>query len=257
MFENEGMEVEQETQSDVTPETSSESQSDNQPEQQAAAPAEQKQVPFHEDPRIQDYMDRQMRKHAEAYESRLSEMQRQLQEASRPKQEPQKDPLIERLTGIDKDFGERFKQLSDQAALATKLQEQLTSMREQQFVERAVGRIGELNKSNSVSPEIASLYEAALDKAYREGKIRTMEDVDKAYNAIHEPFSKALSAREKAALDKYVSEKKAASAKPAPQPKGRVANPAQGPKQYANEQQRRASIVKDVVADLRAGRDLG
>jgi hypothetical protein len=158
--------------------------------------------------------------------------------------------MLERLMGIDPEYA-TYTEMLQQQALSAK--EELAKFREEQFAERVVTKISDLNKTNGVSPELQSIYEARLDQAYREGKIRSMEDVEKVYKSVHEPIQKMLEAREKAALEKYTAEKKSAATKPATQPKGKVANP-NGQKTYANDQERQAALVKDVAAQLRAAR---
>jgi hypothetical protein len=258
MFENEGNEIESTT--DVTEETSSESQSDA----QTAAPetaAPVKEPPFHEHPRWierQNELNNERQARAQL-EQRVAEMQRQFTEAQKPKS-TQPDfkevsaKMQERLKGIDPEF-QSYMGMLEQEARASR--EELKAFREEQFVNRAVGRFDELTKNDKVTPEVALLYRAQLDQAYREGKIRTVQDLESTYKSIHEPFNKMIEAREKAYLENYTKAKKADASKAAPQPKGRSASPTQGPQTFANDQQRKAAMVKDVVANLRASKDLG
>lgn len=259
MLENEGIEIENE--SGVESEVSPEPQTESQPEPQAAAPAAaEKEVPFHEHPRWKEVMEeRNAERQARAQmEQRLAEMQRQVQEAQKPKS-TQPDfkevsaKMQERLRGIDPEYQQYMSMLEQQALSA---REELQAFREEQFVNRAVSRFDELNKTNGVPEEVAGLYKAQLDQLYREGKIRDLDSLEKAYKGIHEPFNKLLEAREKAALDKYTSAKKADATKPAAQPKGKPASPNQAPKTFANPQDRKAAMVADVVKQLRASRDV-
>ncbi len=264
MFENEGSEIENE--SGVESTASPEPQSDAQPElsegQEAkqAASQQQKEVPFHEHPRWKEVMEeRNAERQARAQlEGRIAEMQRQFAEERKPKSSTPdfnevRAKMGERLKGIDPEFQAYLSQLEDQA-LSSK--QELAAFREEQFVNRAVGRFDELNKTNSVPKELEGVYRAQLDAIYREGKIRSMDDLEKAYKGIHEPINKLLADREKAYLEKYTATKKAAASTPAAQPKGRTATPGQVPRTFANDQQRKAAMVKDVVTQLRASKDL-
>lgn len=189
-------------------------------------------------------------------ESQLQQLQRQMQEASRPKStQPDfkevSQKMQERLKGIDPEF-QGYMSLLEQQALSAR--EELRQFREEQFVNKAVSRFEELNKTNGVTPEVARLYRAELDAAYQQGKIRTVADLEKAYQSIHEPFNKMLAEREKAALAKYTTEKKAAATKPAAQPKGRAAAPGQAQRTPLNSQDRRATLISETLTQLRAGK---
>lgn len=221
---------------------------------------QQKEVPFHEHPRWKEIMEeRNTERQARArLEQQIAEMQKQLQDASKPKStQPDfnevRTKMGERLKGIDPEF-QQYMSLLEQQALSAK--EELAAFREEQFVNRAVSRFEELTKKDSVPQEFVGLYRAQLDQAYREGKIRNLEDLESAYKQIHEPLNKMLEAREKAYLEKYATEKKAAATKPAAQPKGKPATH-QAQKTYANEHERRAALIKDITTELRASKGLG
>lgn len=260
MFENEGTEIENQT--DVTPETSSESP-DAQPEQsegqdaQALAPKE-KEVPFHEHPRWKEVMEeRNAERQARAQlEAQLQQMQKQIMEAQKPKStQPDfkeiSSKMQERLKGIDPEFHGYMTALEQQALSA---KEELAAFREEQFVNRAVSKFDELTKADGVPSEVAGLYRAQLDAAYREGKIRSIEDLEKTYKAIHEPFNKMLAERERQALAKYTTEKKAAASKPAAQPKGKAAPTGT---QSTNPRDRRSALIAEALTQIRASKDLG
>jgi hypothetical protein len=142
----------------------------------------------------------------------------------------------------------------EEQALSAK--QELQAFREEQFVNRAVSRFEELTKTDKVPAELAQVYRAQLDLAYREGKIRNMEDLDKAYKSIHEPISKLLEAQRKAGIEQYTTEKKKTAAQPAAQPKGKAATPGQGQKSFANDNDRRQALIKEAVTQLRASREV-
>jgi hypothetical protein len=262
MFENEGTEIESQT--DVTPETPSESP-ESQPEQQEgqevqAATPKQPEVPFHEHPRWKEVMEeRNAERQARAQlEQQLQQMQKQILEAQKPKStQPDfkevSSKMLERLKGIDPEYAQYTEMLQQQALSA---KEELQAFREEQFVNSAVSKVQELNSKNGVTQEVAALYEAQLDRAYREGKIRSLADLEKTYASIHEPFSKMLAEREKQALAKYTTEKKAAAAKPAAQPKGKAPAPGQ-PRGPTNSQDRRSAMIAEALTQIRASKDLG
>lgn len=250
MFENEGNEIES-TQSDVSQDSSSESQSDAQQVSQAAAP---KELPFHEHPRWKEVMEERNseRARAQALEQRLADMDRRFQEQSKPK--PQ-DPMYERLKGIDPEFADYMNGLKSRAEKAEALEARLEQFEQKQFTNAALSKFSELNKANSVSPELASLYEAALERQYQSGQIKTVADVEKAYQAIHSSTKKFLEAQERSVIEKYTASKKKDSSSPAGQPKGRA--PVQGQKvEFSKDPtEAKGQLIKHIAASLKSGRD--
>ena len=257
MFENEGTEIES-TQSDVT-EPSSEAQVDAQPEQQAAAPT-QKEVPFHEHPRWKEVMEeRNAERQARAQlEQKLAQMERQFQQSQRPKDtapslKDMSPKMRERLQGIDPEYASYMSAL-EQEAVSTR--EEMRQFREQQFVERAVSRFEELNKTGNVPQELTPVLRAQLDQMYREGKIRSLQDLEAAHKSVYEPLSKLLSDRDRQSIAKYTTDKKTAAAKPATPPKGRAAAPGQA-QAPTNPQDRRKALIAEAMTQIRASKDTG
>lgn len=254
MFENEGTEIESTT--DVVEESSSGSQDSSQAGQQAAAPKEES-LPFHEHPRWKEVMEERNseRQRAQALEQRLADMDRRYQELSRPRQEPKKDALVDRLTGIDEDFGRRFGEIAKQAELATQLQQQLNSFKEERVVESLKGKFETLASQNKLEQYDKELYFSKLDMAYRQGQLRTPEDVEKHFKAIHEPRAKQLESYKRAAIEEYTKAKKTDANKPTGQPKGQA--PAAGKVDFSKMTQQEAKqfLNKQIVTQLRAGRE--
>lgn len=255
MFENEGTEIES-TQSDVVEESSSETPDSSQAGRQAVAPKEEP-LPFHEHPRWKEVMEERNseRQRAQALEQRLADMDRRYQELSRPRSEPKKDALVDRLMGIDEDFGKRFGEISKQAELASQLQEQLNSFKEERVVESLKGKFEDLASQNKLDPADKELYFARLDLAYRQGKLRSPADVENHFKAIHEPQAKRLEAYKRAAIEEYTKAKKADATKPTGQPKGKA--PAAGKVDFSKMTQQEAKqfLNQQIVTQLRAGRE--
>jgi hypothetical protein len=255
MFENEGTEIES-TQSDVVDESSSDSQDSSQVAQQAAAPKEEN-LPFHEHPRWKEVMEERNaeRTRAQALEQRLADMDRRYQELSRPRSEPKKDALVDRLTGIDEDFGRRFGEIAKQAELATQLQEQLNAFKEERVVESLKGKFEELASKNSLDPTDKELYFSKLDLAYRQGKLRSPADVEAQFKAIHEPQAKRMEAYKRAAIEEYTKAKKADATRPTGQPKGKAPSAGKVDFSKMSQQEAKAFLNKQIVTQLRAGRE--
>lgn len=257
MFENEGTEIES-TQSDVTQETSSESQPDAQPEQQAAAPQE-KEVPFHEHPRWKEVMEERNaeRQRAQALEARLAEMDRRYQELSKPRSdkpdfESVRTKMAERLKGIDPEFQSYMQLLEEQALNANKTVE---SIREERLVENLKSKFDELAAKSSLNPALKDLYFSKMDAEYRAGNLRSAEALEKAFKSIHEPYSKHQEELKRQAIEEYTKAKKADATKPTGQPKGKAPTPGKTDLSKMSPQEQRQFMNKQIVNQLRAGRE--
>jgi hypothetical protein len=255
MFENEGTEIES-TQSDVTQDSSSESQVESQTASQESEP-KAKEMPFHEHPRWKEVMEERNaeRQRAQALEQRIAEMQRQFMESQKAKT-VESDPTYDRLKGIDPEFADYLKDVRSQASLAKQLQEELNSMKQEQFVNSALGKFDELTKANNVSPELANLYKSNIDLMYREGKIKTLGDLEKAYTELHGNTSKFLQAQERSIIEKYTASKKQDAKAPAAQSKGRAPSQSKSVEFSKNPQEAKAQLVKHIANSLKAGRDI-
>jgi hypothetical protein len=255
MFENEGTEIES-TQSDVTQDSSSESQVESQTASQESEP-KAKEMPFHEHPRWKEVMEERNaeRQRAQALEQRIAEMQRQFMESQKAKT-VESDPMYDRLKGIDPEFADYLKDVRSQASLAKQLQEELNSMKQEQFVNSALGKFDELTKANNVSPELANLYKSNIDLMYREGKIKTLGDLEKAYTELHGNTSKFLQAQERSIIEKYTASKKQDAKAPAAQSKGRAPSQSKSVEFSKNPQEAKAQLVKHIANSLKAGRDI-
>lgn len=253
MFENEGTEIEQSQQSDVSQEVSSEPQIESQPVQQEAQPKVEKEVPFHEHPRWKEVMDERNseRERAKALELRLQQMEKQYQDSLKPKSE---DPMYERLKGIDPEFADYMKGLKSRAEKAEALEARLEQFEQQQFTNSAKTAFNQLNTKNGISPELSSIYEQQLEAAYARGEFKDIQGLEKAYEKIHTNFSKLLEARERQALEKYTATKKQDAKAPVTQPKGRA--PTQNGKvDYSKDpHEARAQLIKNMASAMKSSR---
>lgn len=256
MFNNEDTEIEQvEQQSDVQQESSSETQNDSQAVQQEAAPKVEKEVPFHEHPRWKEIMEeRNAERQARAsLEQQIAAMQKQLQESLKPKTQAQ-DPMYERLRGIDPEFADYLKDVREQASLAKQLQDELSNLKQEQFTSAAMNKFNELNKANSVSPELAELYFSKLDLGVRTGEIRDLASLEKTYNALHANTKKFLEAQERSVIEKYTASKKTDASKPTGTAKANTPKAQSKVDLSKDPAEARAQLIKRIASDLRASR---
>lgn len=241
-----------------TPDQSAESQKP-QGEQLEAKQTQPDNTPFHEHPRFKELVEQKNNyaKELQAYQQRQADLERRMAELSKPKPEaPKEDALISRLMGIDEEFGGRFKTLAEQAAMASKLQERLDQMEQQQFVSQAVSTIKNLHTEMKVSPDAQARYDRELDWAYKSGQIRSIDDVQKVYKQVHEAETKYLDAVRRAERESYLTTKKADAKAPATQPKGKPVNQ-DGKAEWSKDPTvRRQQAIQKILSQANAESDI-
>jgi len=235
-----------------TPESSSPAQ---------AAPVESKpeqSTPFHEHPRFKEVIEEKNRYREElnAQRAQLAELQRQFQAAQAPKAPPPVDPMYERLKGIDPEFADYIKELRSGATKASELEQHLNNLKEEQFVSSAVSNINSLHEKNSVTPELREMYNQQLDMMYRQGKIRSNEDVAKAYTQVHEQYTKILDSVKRAERESYVASKQQANKAPVTSPKGNPVKQPSKPQLSNNPAERKQQTIQEILRQVRAEREI-
>jgi hypothetical protein len=254
---------------DVTSEESS-SAAPETPVQEEAAPSkeatatESKQqssednVPFHKHPRWVE-RDQELKAERSAREElgrQYAQLEKRLQELSQPKtQSQEKDALIERLKGIDPEFGERMERLNSVMPTVEKLQQQLQQMEQQAFVNNAVAKINSLHTEKNVSPSLQAKYNAEMDLAYRTGKIKSESDITKYYNEIHDSYSKLLEDIKRSERASYTQSKKS-DAKTPPSSKGKTVSPGKDFEFSKDPFEARQQLVKRALQLSKAESDL-
>lgn len=260
MLENEtGIEsdVQAEPSSEVqetSPETSAtESQETAAKEQQ---PSEN--VPFHKHPRWIE-RDNELKAEREArtqLERRYAEMESRIKELSTPKPQAQEDILIKELKEIRPEFGERFEKLWTKLSSVDKMEQELQGLRQQQFLNQAVSTVTKLHTENKVSPELQELYNDQLDTMYRSGQLKSVEDISRAYKAVHDRYTKFIDGVKRAEREAYVSSKKQDASVPTSQPKGKAVPTSKGFEFSKNPEEAKAQLVKRILERKNSEKDI-
>lgn len=258
-----------EDQSDVMEESSpseaveQEAQPEQQEQQQAPA-VEQKEenVPFHMHPRFKELveqknefsrryqdLERRLQDQEQRYQRQLEEMNKRAQPVTETE-----NPVIKRLKGIDPEFADYIKSLEERASRSDKLEDydrKFQELETRQFTEKAVSKIQTLHSANKVSPELQDAYNREIDSLWQSGKVKTLEDIENAYKASHEKWTKVLDGIKRTERESYVASKKTDAQKPAAQPKGK---PAQAPKSEGPLD--KASVIAEIMKLNRAQKDI-
>lgn len=234
MFENENVAAEQ---SDVSTEVSSEPQESSALNQETAESAKAPEAetktqpdttntPFHEHPRFKELV-AQKNEYAEkvkAFEAKMAEQEKMLrsfQEKLNPPKPDKRQEMIERLKGIDPEFGSFIENVASQSQQA---QELASWRREQELAqtrERALSAVEKLHETHKVAKEDRDLYNTLIEVEATRNPNATLNDLPAIYKSVHDKMNSRYEAIKRAERESYVVGKKADSSIPTSQPKGK------------------------------------
>lgn len=249
-------------QQDVTTEDSSAPQESSAQESNSAEPVEgssqEQQVPFHQDPRIQDYLERQLSRQTEAYQRQISEMEQRLQstfESKLPKQEKQANEFVQRLREINPAYAEYIEQLEQRANKVESVESRLARYEHQTVVQQYESTVDRLHGEMKTSPEVKDFIKEQLDAMAVAGRIN-MEQVPSAYKALHDKYSKLLDGVKRAERASYVQAKTQDSSSPTSQPKGKTPGRDEKGRFSGNRENDLAALAARAVKMAKAGNEI-
>lgn len=248
--------------SDVNNEASSELQSQaaesTQEQSQEAASAnqstQQDNVPFNEHPRFRELIDEK-----NTLKTQLAEMQAQIQRLSTPQQpqtKEEKDAMVERLMGIDPEFGKDYAGLKAALKELNELKAWKQQTETQSIQEKAVTSVNQLHEQNKVPAELRDMYNAALEAEARKNPRMTLNDLPNAYKAVHERFTKYIDSVKRSERESYVSDKRSDARAPSSQPKGRPVTGSTRKEFSSDPGEARQQTVSEVLKLMRAEKDI-
>lgn len=223
-----------------------------------APTSEANNLPFHEHPRFKEVIEEKnkYREELAAQRAQLAELQKQFQAAQAPKETAPVDAMYERLKGIDPEFADYIKELKSGASKASQLEEHLNSLKEEQFVQTAVSSVNSLHEKNAVVPELREIYNQQLDSMYRQGQIRNIQDVEKAYKTVHEQYTKVIDSIKRAERESYVSSKKETAKTPVSSPKGTPVNRSNKIEFSNDPNVRKQQAIQSILQQVRAEKEI-
>lgn len=255
------MSEEQLAPSDANIETSSESQestaslesASESPSESSSKIESKPETPFHEHPRFKELINEknQFASRYEEMSKQVKEMQARMEEFAKPKPVETKNQLIERLKGIDPEFGTWAEQ---QEATRAQLQE-FAQWKAQLEVEKGQAQVREsvtrLHSEHKVSPELQGIYESQIKAIAQSNPSLGLKDLPALYKQVHDQFSKIFEARERSKLASYAQGKKQDAAVP-PAQKGQAPKPSAPKTSYPKDREEAKSVmVKQIMNQLR------
>jgi exonuclease VII small subunit len=241
---------------DVSPEASSTPAESNVSSSEAKAPVE-KEIPFHEHPRFKEVINQK-----NEFSQRLQEAEKRFQElssrfeSSKPKEATPESKLLERLKGIDPEFGSWAEQ---QHAMKQQLEQKLTAMEQwksslesSQQMSQVTSSLEKLHTENNVPADLRDFYEAQLERAAKANPNLTLQDLPKVYKEIHDRHSKYMESVKRDVLASYTQSKSKDAAIPSAS-KGNTQKPGNPKFEYSKDpSEARSQIVKNALKGLKS-----
>ncbi len=257
------MSLEGENEQVSTDENASGNSSESQSETAGAEGTQQtKETPFHEHPRFKELVEQknqfatQLQERSTRYERELSELKGQLEKLNTPKTPEAKNALIERLKGIDPEFGAWAEK---QEATAKELQElrdwkaQTSQTTQQQTVN---SELDKLHAEHKVPKELQGMYKAQIAEMARANPNLKMQDLPVVYKQLHNQINKYLDNRDKEKLAGYTKSKTADSNIPTGAQRGVAPTPnGKKPEWSKDPEEARGQLVSRIMNKVRAGNE--
>lgn len=251
MFENEAPDQDVSSgESSPSPESQSSQSAEPKQEQQT------KELPFHEHPRFKELINQrnEFSQRLQEYEKRFKDMDSKL-EQSAPKAQTPEGRLLERLKGIDPEFGSWAEQQHNARAQLEKDLAEQKQWRQAQEQQSQQGRIQssleKLHSEHKVPEAMRDVYEAQLERAAKANPNLSLSDLPKVYKEIHDRHSQYIESIKRDTLASYSQGKTKDSSIPAPA-KGTSPKPGTPKFEYSKDpQEARAQVVKNALKGLK------
>ncbi len=256
-IENEGeVSVEQESSAPapVTESTESESVS-------TEAKPKTEEAPFHEHPRFKELVEErnQWKTKSSEYERRMADLDRRLQDLSKPKTidpaQAERQELMTRLKGIDPAFAKLMEDLSDKASRVDQVN-QTVQEREAEYVRNtAMTQINAMHAENKVPKEFQDLIQNQIELAAMRDPRIGLHNLKEVYQKVHQSFNGVIEGVKRSERESYQKAKTTDSNAPVTQSKGSPAKPGSKPFEYSkNREEAKAQVTKQILEDLRRSR---
>lgn len=230
---------------------------ENVTQQETSSNQSKQEPPFHEHPRFKELINQrnEFSKRLQEYENRFKELDGKIQQSA-PKAATPESKLLERLKGIDPEFGSF---MESQHAMRAQLEAKLQAMEQWKSAQEAASTrtqitnsLQQLHTQHKVPEPMRELYEAALEREARNNPHLSLNDLPQVYKAIHDKVNSQFESIKRETLASY-SQAKTKDASIPSAPKGPSPKPGTPKPEYSkNPEEARAQIVRNTMKSLRS-----
>lgn len=205
-------------------------------------------TPFHEHPRFKELI-QQKNEFASRFSEQtklIQDLQSKLEGLNKPKAEDSPEAkLINRLKGVDPEFGTWAEQQEALRKELSDLKEWKSSYEKQTYITSAKATVDRLQSELKVEADLHDMYLSRIPMG------TPIDKVAEAYKAQHDKISKLFESRERAALSKYSTDKKVDSKVPTAA-KGNATKSATKKFEYSKDpEEARSQMIKRAISMAR------
>lgn len=226
-----------------------------QPEVESSAPEVAKQetaakepqyIPYERFKEINDAKN-EFQKRLEEQDRRLKEFQTKFEESSRPKAPSKEQQLVERLKGIDPEFGSWAEKQEASAKELAELKEWRAQAQKEQYIATATAKVSNLKSELKVDASLHSLYLNNIPMG------ATPEQIEQRYRDMHASTMKYIESEKRASLAEYSKAKKQDAAVPGTTNKSPAPKTSLKKMELSNDpEEARRQIVKRAIEGARS-----
>lgn len=205
-------------------------------------------TPFHEHPRWQEMMEKQNQnaQREQEFQQKIADMEQRLEQALQAKEPAAKDPLLDRLKGLDPEFGTWAEQQQASAKQMEAMQQQLEAYQTQALNDKIDVEMKSLHEANKVPDFWRAKYENELNVLANKHpeRFQNFDQLRNEYKQMHDGYTKYLESQRRETTKEYVVDKKKDASAPTSQRKGAPAKHASKKPDYKGD---REAMLADVA----------
>lgn len=243
------------------PETSNSPSNENNPPAAEAQPQteqQQKTVPydrFQEMVKARQDSDQRI----QAYEDRMAKMEQNFQEQlarlQQPKPAKQEAALIAKMREIDPAYAEYLEGLESKSGKVDEIAQELQQFKLQNMRNQYESMINGFHEQHKTPESLRGFIKEHLDAQALGGNLKSLDQIEKAYKAVHDRYNQFLESTRRETTKSYVKDKSKDASAPASQPKG-VAAGVKKTQQFTDSEDMKSDVVKSGLAKWKAERDI-
>lgn len=232
---------------------------------QASQEKTEKELPFHEHPRFRQIVEEknQAKQMAEQVQRQLMQLQAQFEAQQKAaKGQSREEALFKKLEAVDPDLAQVMRDTYSKAGEVERVNKELEEFKQwksqqeaQVRAREAYSTIEKLHSEFKVPKELQDFYVAQIKAAASENPNMGVADLPHAYKAIHERLNSYLESVKRQERASYVQAKKSDVKAPPAMAKGQAPG-AQKQKFSSNPEEAKAEIVKTILKQARASKDV-
>ena len=205
---------------------------------------------FDKHPRFQELINnsKAAKEQLEQYRSMVESLNSRLAEFEQRSQPAKANPLLDRLKGIDPEFGESYADLNSKASKLEQIEQQLRDMELNRVAEQYQSQVKQLFTENKVPESLQKRYDREIKAIAAENPNLGLKDLPQVFKGVHEEYTKLLEDMRREERKSYGKDLKTDMKTPRTQPKGQTAKGTSAKKAVSREE-----MIQSIASKALAG----